>query len=126
MKTYKAVFRPDDNGWWFIDVPELPGTHSQARNIASGRDHIREAISMVTNSDLDTFDVDVEYDLPEAQKLEIARARRARDAAAEAAQATEAAVRVLQEDPARLVTRDVAELLGLSHQRVAQISRRPA
>lgn len=133
VKTYKTVFRPDDNGWWFIDVPELPGCHSQARNIASGRDHIREAISMVTNADLDTFDLDVDYQLPKAQQAAVAKARRTRERAeeaaqraAEAAQATEAAVRVLQEGPIKLGTRDVAELVGVSHQRVAQILKRPA
>ncbi|MDQ6727961.1 MAG: type II toxin-antitoxin system HicB family antitoxin [Actinomycetota bacterium] len=126
MKTYKATFRPDDNGWWFIDVPELPGCHSQARTIASGRDHIREAISLVANIDLDTFDVDVDYELPKAQQAVIAKARRARERAAEATQATEAAVRALQQGSAKLGIRDVAELVGVSYQRVAQILKRPA
>jgi len=133
MKTYKATFRPDDNGWWFIDVAELPGCHSQARNIASGRDHIREAISMVTNADLDTFDVDVAYELPKAQQAAVTKARRTRERATEAAQrateaavAAEAAVRALQEGPRKLALRDVAELVGVSHQRVAQILKRPA
>ena len=133
MKTYKVVFRPDDNGWWFIDVPELPGCHSQARNIASGRNHIREAISMVANADWDTFDIDVEYRLPKAQQAAVAKARRTRERAeeaarqaAEAARATEAAVRALQEGPTKLGTRDMAELVGVSHQRVAQILKRPA
>ncbi len=126
VKTYKATFRPDDNGWWFIDVPELPGCHSQARTIASGRDHIREAISLVANIDLDTFDVDVDYELPKAQQAVIAKARRARERAAEATQATEAAVRALQQGSAKLGIRDVAELVGVSYQRVAQILKRPA
>lgn len=133
MKTYKTVFRPDDNGWWFIDVPELPGCHSQARNIASGRDHIREAISMVANADLDTFDIDIDYQLPKAQQSAVAKARRSRERAAEAAQrateaarATEEAIRALQEGPGKLAMRDVAELVGVSHQRVAQIMKRPA
>ncbi len=126
MKAYKAMFRPDDNGWWFIDVPELPGCHSQARTIASGRDHIREAISLVANIDLDTFDVEVDYELPKAQQAVIAKARRARERAAEAAQATEAAVRALQQGSVKLGIRDVAELVGVSYQRVAQIMKRPA
>lgn len=133
MKTYKVTFRPDDNGWWFIDCPELPGCHSQARNIAGGRDNIREAISMVTNADLDTFDLDVDYVLPKAQQAAVARARRTRERAAEAvqraaeaAEAAEAAVRALQEGPRKLAMRDVAELVGVSHQRVAQILKRPA
>lgn len=126
VKTYKAMFRPDDNGWWFIDVPELPGCHSQARTIASGRDHVREAISLVANVDLDTFGVEVDYELPKAQQAAIAKARRARERAAEAAQATEAAVRALQQGSAKLGVRDVAELVGVSFQRVAQIMKRPA
>lgn len=126
VKTYKAMFRPDDNGWWFIDVPELPGCHSQARTIASGRDHIREAISLVANIDLDTFDIEVDYELPKAQQAVIAKARRARERAAEATQATEAAVRALQQGSVKLGIRDVAELVGVSYQRVAQIMKRPA
>jgi len=126
VKTYKAMFRPDDNGWWFIDVAELPGCHSQARTIASGRDHIREAISLVANIDLDTFDVEVDYELPKAQQAVIAKARRARERAAEATQATEAAVRALQQGSVKLGIRDVAELVGVSYQRVAQIMKRPA
>lgn len=126
MKTYKAMFRPDDNGWWFIDVPDLPGCHSQARTIASGRNHICEAISLVANVDLDTFDVEVDYELPKAQQALIANARRARERAAEATQATEAAVRALRQGTVKLGIRDVAELVGVSYQRVAQIMKRPA
>jgi len=74
---------------------------------------------------MDTFDVEVDYELPKAQQAAIAKARQARARAAEATQATEAAVRALQQGSAKLGVRDVAELVGVSHQRVAQIMKRP-
>lgn len=88
---------------------------------------------MVANADLDTFEIEIAYELPKTQQAAVAKARRTRERAmvaaqraAEAAEAAEAAVRALQEGPRKMAMRDVAELVGVSHQRVAQILKRPA
>lgn len=123
--TYTAVFRPDDNGRWFIDVPEIPGCHSEARTIVRGRVHIREVIALVLDEDEDAFDVEVDVHLPDKRLQQlVARARkernRARSAQESAAALTEEAARALVQT-GELSLRDAAELLGVSHQRVQQL-----
>lgn len=43
--TYTVVFHLDPSGWWFAEVPDLPGCHTQGRTVDQARARIREAIS---------------------------------------------------------------------------------
>jgi hypothetical protein len=72
------------------------------------------------DEDLDAFDLDVHYDVGDGAA--VAAARRARAEAERAERASADAVRrAVARLPASLSVRDVAELLGISHQRVAQV-----
>jgi len=132
--TYTAVFEMDHTGWWYVSVPELPGCHSQGRTLARARERIREAVALWLDVDEEAFDLAEDVRLPEEARQVAADARAAREHAHQAQQdalaTTKAAARTLARG-GRLGVRDVAELLGMSHQRVAELladrpERRPA
>jgi DNA-binding transcriptional regulator YiaG len=87
----------------------------------------REAISAVLDVDEESFDVTIEAHLGDSSLDELVESVRRHREAAEQAQREasvemERAVRLLREQVG-LSMRDVAKLLGISHQRVGQISR---
>lgn len=63
MTTYTAVFHLDATSWWFVEVPELPGCHTQGRTIDQARDRIREAIALWLDTTEDNFQIrdDIHY-----------------------------------------------------------------
>lgn len=115
-----------DGSWWAIRVPELRGVYSQARRLADVEMMARDAISLVLDVLPGTFDISVEpvLDGDIAQLVDQARADRieAERAARRASEQLRAAVDRLA--VAGLTVRDIAHLLGLSHQRVAQVASR--
>jgi predicted RNase H-like HicB family nuclease len=123
--VYRAVTERDGS-WWAIRVPELRGVYSQARRLADVEAMARDAIALVNEVAPDSFDIKVEPVLDdEATRLvEQARAGRvdAERAARRASEQLRAAVDRLVS--AGLTVRDIAHLLGLSHQRVAQVAAR--
>lgn len=124
--VYRAVTERDGS-WWAIRVPELRGVYSQARRLADVEAMARDAIALLNEVAPDSFDITVEPVLDdEATRLvEQARADRvdAERAARRASEQLRAAVDRLVS--AGLTVRDTAHLLGLSHQRVAQVAGRP-
>lgn len=105
---------------------ELPGVFSQARRLADVERLARDAIALVEGVPPDSFDVLVEPSLEETAGSLVDAARSSRsDAEAAARRASDdlrAAVRRLT--AAGLTVRDIAFVLGLSHQRVAQVAGR--
>ncbi|HUZ10735.1 MAG TPA: hypothetical protein VMU76_11285 [Acidimicrobiales bacterium] len=110
--------------WWAITVDGLRGAHSQAKRLDQVENNAREVISLLTDSDPDSFTVEVVQEMPAEWSKIIA------EFMALSNQATEMAMRVTQAQRftvGRLVqegltVRDVGELMHLSHQRVAQIA----
>lgn len=120
---HKVVFRRDPDGWWLATVPAVPGCHTQGRSLAQARERIKEALAVSLDS-TDEPEVLEELKLPKRIKVSIFYARRAREAAETAQQKACA----LNAKAAQALTeswgvslRDAADLLDLSHQRVAQI-----
>jgi predicted RNase H-like HicB family nuclease len=139
MTTRKsAVYRVNvtrERDAWLADVPDLPGAHTFARSLSALQRSVREVIVLMTDRPddaLDDFDLDIRYEIGDSSAA-VAAVRRARAAAEQAERASAEAIRqAVAELPASLSVRDVAALLGVSHQRVAQVraetsrSRRPA
>jgi predicted RNase H-like HicB family nuclease len=139
MTTRKsAVYRVNvtrERDAWLADVPDLPGAHTFARSLSALQRSVREVIVLMTDrpdAALDDFDLDIRYEIGDSSAA-VAAVRRARAAAEQAERASAEAIRqAVAELPASLSVRDVAALLGVSHQRVAQVraetsrSRRPA
>lgn len=47
MKTYAAVVGPRDGDWFPVEVPEVPGVFTQARDFAEAEVMAREAIALM-------------------------------------------------------------------------------
>ncbi len=110
--------------WWAISVPALRGVFSQAKRLDQVETTARQAIAMmldVDESEVGPIEVDVTPPAGTAELLDEARrsASVASEAAAAAARARREAARLLRR--AGLPTRDIGELLGVSHQRISQI-----
>ncbi|MCU1485144.1 MAG: hypothetical protein JWN67_1890 [Actinomycetia bacterium] len=113
-----------DGEVWVASAPEVKGAHTQARTLVSARSRVREVIALMEDlDDEQQFGLIETVKLPSAAEkaLDEARtARRAADDAAEVAERTRGrAVAALS--AASLSTRDVGELLDLSHSRIHQL-----
>jgi predicted RNase H-like HicB family nuclease len=122
-KTYTA--RCERSGdWWAISVPELRGVHTQARRLEGVEATVRDAIALFMNVRPDSFEVRIEPVLPRALQKKVGRVRKVRDEA-EVLQreativSAEVAADLVQR--AHLTVRDAGRVLGVSHQRVAQL-----
>jgi hypothetical protein len=113
-----------ERGVWLADVPDVAGAHTFARSLSALQRSVREVIVLMTDradDALDAFDLDVRYDIGDSSTA-VAAARRARADAEQAERASAEAIRrAVARLPVSLSIRDVAELLGISHQRVAQV-----
>ena len=125
-RTYSArAVRHGD--WWAISVPALRGVHSQSRRLDQAERMARDAISLFLDVPVKSVDVEVEAVLPSALGADVRRAKTVRMKAdslqREAAGATARAARALVEG-SHLTVREAGQILGVSHQRVAQLLHR--
>lgn len=106
----------------------MPDAFSQARRLGQVERVVRDVVALALEVPLDSFDVRVEVILPESSRRALERAvelrHEAQLASVNAARATIEASRSLI-DVDGLTIREAGHLLGLSHQRVAQILREP-
>lgn len=126
--SYKVVIERDETGVWLARVPSVPGCHTHGRTLEQARRRIREALELWVD-DARRAELTFEIRLPAEINKEIHRARTTRDRSVRAAREASDAVWRASLDltqKAGLSLRDVAELLGMSHQRVQQLlSARP-
>ncbi|WBB77294.1 helix-turn-helix domain-containing protein [Micromonospora sp. WMMD882] len=106
--------------WWAITVPELKGVFSQARRLDQVESMAREAIGLMLEVAPDSFDVEIKPVLPD----QVVRAREARVALRQAERSAEETTRYAAVELIRAgyTVRDIGELLGISPQRVSQIT----
>ena len=111
--------------WWMIEVPAIDAL-TQARRVSDIKDQAVSLIAIsldVPASQVEIKVVSMRIDDVDALAL-VEHVKAARDAAehaeAQAREETREAVRTLTEHDATM--RDVGELLGVSHQRVAQLA----
>ncbi|MGD0861811.1 MAG: type II toxin-antitoxin system HicB family antitoxin [Candidatus Limnocylindrales bacterium] len=127
MKTQYRVTATRTGRWWAIEVPELPGVHSQARRLDQVESMAREAIALLLGVGEDAFDLTVEPNLPSLGSLKdsIEEALAAREAAERAQSKASAAIRhaVREIRDSGYTSRDTGMLLGMSNQRVSQLER---
>jgi predicted RNase H-like HicB family nuclease len=126
MRTFEAVARRS-GGWWAIEVPELPGVFTQARRIDGAAAMAREAIALFLDVPTADLEVRLRPELPDELRGSVDAARTQRDQAErpqrEASTALRSSARQLAAEG--LTTRDIGALLGLTHQRIAQLLREP-
>jgi len=121
MKSVKITLGrdPEDAHVWLANVVGHPGAQSFGRSLAEAKRHGLEAAALWF--DLAPEEIEVSWDIRLGGLAGPVKEARKAMAHAEADRlARDRAVRELTE--AGISYRDVAELLGLSHQRVAQIA----
>lgn len=114
-----------DSGWWVVEVPEVDGALTQARRLDQIPAMVADAVSLLEDIPAEDVEVELDYDLGDADALDEARQARAQVEAAaraqeEAARASRAAVAHLRHRT-KLSVRDTAVVLGVSPQRVSQL-----
>ena len=125
MTKYVATAERSDRtgGWWAIEVPDLPGVFSQARRLDQVSAMARDAIAAFLDVSQDSVEIEVEPRLAKDLETLVTRAKRVREGAElmqrESVDLTRTAVISLAD--AGLTVRDIGRVVGLSHQRIAQI-----
>lgn len=121
-REFKVVIRrdPEDRAIWLVNVVGEPGAHTFGRSLAQARRHAIEVVALWYDLEPGQFDVQYDVQLGSLSKS-VTQARAAIAHAEGDRERRNAAVRALTD--AGVSYRDVADLLGLSHQRVAQIAK---
>jgi predicted RNase H-like HicB family nuclease len=125
VKSYRVAYERDESGWWMATVRGVRGCHTQGRTVDEARRRIREALELLVDDARKAPIVD-DVKLPTAATRAIRAYATLRKKADEedrrAARAARRAVQVLRTGNLKMSARDAARLLGLSHQRVHQLT----
>lgn len=119
---YEIILDQDESGAWIARAPSIPGFHTYGRSLNEVRGRVREALGLFVD-DADRAELDERILLPAQARRAV---RRALSARSEADRASAEAQHQLSKSARELILagyslRDAAHLLGLSHQRVAQL-----
>lgn len=123
MKVTATAHRSGD--WWAIEVPEVRGVHTQVKRLDQAAAMAADAVALMLETDPADIDVTVNPVLNEEAAAVVARALKAAQAARQAQEDASAAMRLAVtrlREAEHLTARDVASLLGVSHQRVSQLA----
>lgn len=122
LGRYTAVYERDPDGTWIVEVKEARHCHTYGDSLSRARAKIRTALALWFD-DAARAQITDDVRLPAPVKHQIhsyREARAAADRAAEkASQSSREAVRLLRK--LGISTRDAAEVMGLSQQRIAQL-----
>jgi hypothetical protein len=123
--TYRATISREDP-WWVATVEGVGATES--KTIADLEDMVTDLIVVMRDLDKPDFNVIWDYDLPDeaAGALKDYQRSRREHKAAERRYNEDAARAAIALDHANLSSREAAQLMGLSHQRVQQLRSRKA
>lgn len=123
MNEHRVTYELDADGNWLVRAPDIPGCHSYGRSLSEARKNMQEALSLFLEDHEAAAMIEVQR-LPRAARDAVAACRRARKqaqiASDNAMESTSITVRFLNKEIG-LGVRDIGELLGLSHQRIAQL-----
>jgi predicted RNase H-like HicB family nuclease len=124
VTTYIVNVERTPDGWWYIEVPEVEGAMTQAKRLDQIEHTTRDLLSLALEVAPDAFDLDVRVTVPEDIRAALDEVKRARSTAtkAEAAAREASSTAVAMMVDAGLPQRDIGKLLGVTHQRIAQIS----
>ncbi len=118
-----ARFSRDESGAWLVDFPSITGAHTYGRSLRAARRRVPDVLKLF---DVDPEQVDVveEFALEPPAREAIHDLEASREELRLAIERSQRELdRTLTELRGRLKlsTRDAADLIGISHQRVAQL-----
>jgi len=126
MTKYHVRFELDEEGWWVASVArdEVYGCHTQARTLGQARRRIRWALDAAEAKDAHTAELIEEVVLPrEMQKqVDVVNKMRSEEESLRSKLSTETRRVIESLAKANIRLRDAAPLLGMSHQRVHQLT----
>ena len=126
VKTkYTVTYERDADGWWVASVRGLKGCHTQGKTISQARERVREAMEAMGVSHAGKADLVDDVRLPAAVAKGVKYTHEFSERSKEyAVKAQEALARVAAElEKIGVSRRDAAEILGISHQRVQQVTK---
>lgn len=127
-RRYKALCTREGD-WWAVDVPEVPGVHTQAKRLDHAEGMARDAIALMLEVPLDSFDVEIEpvldADVDKALEEWTESIQALEDKKEQVGMAI-VALLILLVRQRGLSYRDAGRIVGLSHQRVQQILKEAA
>lgn len=128
MTTYTAIARRDPDRGWLIRIPGLgsypeEGLPTWARSLDDVEPTARDLIAVWLETPEDSFNIDVQVELPDTVKhhLKLAAKLRQEAADAQAAAAEEYRRAAIELKDDGLTMRDIGKALGFSHQRAHQL-----
>jgi hypothetical protein len=120
-RVWEATAFPDGK-FWIIEIPDIDGM-TQARSVKEIDVMVRDLISIMTETEPDSFDVNMQLLLPDDVAATLKRAGELRDIAdsarKEAAIESRRAAKALR--ASGLTVRDIGAALGISFQRAHQL-----
>lgn len=123
MRTIDVRYEHEANGTWSVYADGVDGGYSFGRSVREAREMIREAVALVLDIDTDGVEIGAETFVVPGELGDLVAQAQTAKAAAEAAQvAQKRAVDGLRD--AGLTVRDTGEVLGVTYQRVQQITGR--
>ena len=123
--SYRVVYTQDPSGWWLAEIPSVQGCRTQGRTLAQAKTRIRGALSACFEDPHTARGAVFVHDvqLPPAAAASVARVQEAKAAATRAAEAVQRAEDDCVMRLARILPRrEIAAILGGSHQRIQQIA----
>jgi predicted RNase H-like HicB family nuclease len=123
MKSYTVHYKRDETGWWVASVSGVNGCHTQGRSIQQARKRIREALGLFISNASDAELVDHIHLPVQASKLvkQTIDNRKTADIATSKLMKAQIKAAVMLTRQLGVSVRDAGEVLGISHQRIAQI-----
>jgi predicted RNase H-like HicB family nuclease len=121
VKTYRATVERDER-WWLVKSPDVPGALAQVKRIEHASEAIRDVISLILDVPVGEVEVAVELELGDVA-LDVREATELRQQAEELQAHASRRMREAASTLAGLgmTIRDIGTLLGVTHQRVAQL-----
>lgn len=123
MTSFTAT-ATQDGRWWVIQCDQYPGAISQVQQLAKAANIHREAISFVTELPVEDIDVVVKVALPESVTKRLHDGDQMRLRAEEMKQQAQANISsaAIQMRAEGMTLRDIAFVLGVTYQRVYQLT----
>jgi predicted RNase H-like HicB family nuclease len=124
VKRYTVRYERDEDGWWVATVKGVRGCHTQGRTIEEAERRAREALGLFVDG-AESATLEREVRLPAKIRQELKRlssAKKRADRANAAARTLRRKTVIDLRKKLGLSVRDAGTLLGLSGQRVQQLS----